>query len=366
MSEEKNVNKTDEKIVEKKPAKSKKRIKILIIFIITVIFSLLVIGVIGTILFGDKVFFNNKNGVINEVNDAYRFSGEILFSQVSGEYSFVTEFFASNGRVGNVVVDFLHRNKLISKVTVAENIDIGKCSDFGIVFKDYNDDGMSDFSHIFSTSNGKSVYKIYTLKKDGKLELLDDKEYSFPTTKFSLGLEVINGEYKYNVSKIFYDGYEIGIDAKSYTLNGERNNEYKKVNENSRLSFEDGRSIDSPKYKTSDSLPKEFLYNNPLLERYDVVKFITIDLDGNDLLEKLVYLFDSKTNDTRITLFDSDDNIVVNFLNVKGKRYELLDIVEFMDIDNDGVIEFITRSPDSDVVTVSKYCLGYYFPEVEF
>ena len=37
-----------------------------------------------------------------------------------------------------------------------------------------------------------------------------------------------------------------------------------------------------------------------------------------------------------------------------------------MTIDNDGVIELITKLPDSNEVTVSKYYLGYYFPKVEF
>ena len=65
-------------------------------------------------------------------------------------------------------------------------------------------------------------------------------------------------------------------------------------------------------------------------------------------------------------MFDNNDEVVVNFVNATDKKYGLGDVIELLDIDNDGTIEIITKLPDSNEVTISKYYLGYYFPETEY
>ena len=365
MSEEKEAEVVKEEVAPKKEVKKSKKAKVLIILLVTIIFTFLVVGIAGYILYGDKIFIDSNKGQ-NNITNVHRFTGQILFSQMIDNYSFVTEYVSTGEKVGNIVVNFLHRNVLVSNVVVAENIDISACSDYGIIFKDYNNDGMSDFSHIYKISDGKSMYRLYTLTKEGKLIRLDDKDYSFLSNKFSLGLDVKDGVYTYNEAKIYYDGYEIGLDTGVYELKGERNTGFSKVRADSKLSFSDNRNIELTKYEVTTTLTEAFYDKHSLLKRYNEVKVINIDLDGDEVTEKIVHFFDTDTKDTRIIVFDGEDEVTVNLVNVKGKKYELNDVVEFLDIDNDGVIELITKLPDSNEVTVSKYYLGYYFPKVEF
>ena len=102
------------------------------------------------------------------------------------------------------------------------------------------------------------------------------------------------------------------------------------------------------------------------VEKLFDVKVINIDLDNDGVNEKIVSFFDTKSIDTRIIMFDGEDDVIANLVNVKGKQYKLDDVVEFWDIDGDNVIEIITKLPDSNEVTVSKYYVGYYFPKVEY
>lgn len=366
MDEEKEVEGVKDEVSLKKEVKKKKGLKVLIIFLVTIIFTFLVIGIAGYILYGDELFLDLDKGPSNNVTNVHRFAGQILFSNMVDNYSFVTEYVPVDEKVGNVVVNFLYRNMLVSNVVVAESIDISDCGDYGIVFRDYNNDGMSDFSHIFKRNDGKSVYKVYTLTKEGKLVLLDDKEYSFSSNKFSLGLDVKDGGYTYNEAKLYYDGYEIGPDVGTYRLDSERRNGFSKVSEGSKLSFSDGHVLEKPMYKVETTLSDEFFYRHSLLKRYNEVKAINIDLDSDGFSEKIVSFFDSNTNDTRIIMFDKEDEVIANLINVKGKKFEFNDVVEFWDVDNDNVIEVITKLPDSNEITLSKYYFGYYFPKVEY
>lgn len=363
MEEEKNV--TKEQDLKTKGKKSKK-VKVIIAIIITLIFSLLVLGAGSFILFGDKILNNNTNKNPNNISNAHRFTGEILFSQMAGDYSFITEFISEDKKVGNVIVNFLYKNEFVSNIIVAENINIEKCSDYSIIFKDYNNDGTTDFAHISSIGDKKSVYKIYTLTKEGNLIRLDENEYNFKSNKFSLKLDIKDRKYIYNEAKVYYDGYKIGLDTGTYKLSEEKIDSYNKVNSESKISFEDGRKIEKPVFETLTVLNETFFSKHSLLKEYNEVEVINIDLDKDGAFEKIGCFYSGKTNNTRIIMFDNNDEVVVNFVNATDKKYELGDVIELLDIDNDGTIEIITKLPDSNEVTVSKYYLGYYFPEIEY
>lgn len=349
------------------PRKSKdKKAKIIILLIISLIFSFLVAGIVGFILFGDRILDNNEEKTPNNVSNAHRFTGEILFSQIVGDYSFVTEFISDVHNTGNVIVNFLYKNEFVSNITVAENINIEKCSDFSIIFKDYNNDGTTDFAHIFSLGDKESVYRIYTLTKEGNLIRLDENDYKFKSNKFSLMLEEKDGKYSYSGTKVYYDGYEIGMDTGTYRLNGEKVETYSKANGESKISFADNRKIEKSNFGKITSLDESFFTRHSLLKEYDQIEGIYIDLDNDGVTEKIICFYDSKLNRTRIIMFDGDDELAVNFVNEKDKKYKLDEIIELLDINGDGVTEIITKLPDSNEVTVSKYYLGYYFPEIEY
>lgn len=365
MEEEKTVEAVKKRSDKTKGKKSKK-IRVIIVIFITLMFSFFVLVAGRFILFGDKIFNNDANKGTNNVSNAHRFTGDILFSQIAGDYSFVTEFLSEDKKVGNVKVNFLYKNAFVSDIVVAENISIENISDYSIIFNDYNNDGTTDFSHISSVGNNESIYKIYTLTKDGKLIRLDENEYSFKSNKFSLKLEIKDGKYIYSEAKVYYDGYEIGLDTGTYKLNGKKTDEYSKVNGESKISFEDGRKIEKPVFETLTELNETFFNKHSLLKDYNELKVINTDLDKDGAFEKIGCFYNSKTNNTRIIMFDNNEEVVVNFVNVKDKKYKLEEVIELLDIDNDGTIEIITKLPDSNEVTISKYYLGYYFPEIEY
>jgi hypothetical protein len=238
--------------------------------------------------------------------------------------------------------------------------------DYSIVFKDYNSDGTTDFSHISFAGENESVYKLYTLTKEGKLVRLDETEYKFKSNKFSLKLDVKDGKYIYNEAQAYYDGYEIGLDAGIYKLNSEKKGNYEKVNSESKISFEDGRKIGKPVFETLTTLSEMFFNKHSLLKEYNEIKVINIDLDKDGTFEKIACFYNGKTNNTRIIMFDSSDDVVVNLVNAIDKKYELEEVIELLDIDSDGTVEIITKLPDSNEVVISKYYLGYYFPEIEY
>jgi flagellar basal body-associated protein FliL len=115
-----------EEITQKETKKSK-RVKILIILAITLIFSLMVIGIILFVLFGDEININEQNK-INSVTNVHKFSGEILFTQRAEDYTFVTEYISKDENVGDININFLYKNALVSKKVVAQDIDISSCS----------------------------------------------------------------------------------------------------------------------------------------------------------------------------------------------------------------------------------------------
>lgn len=99
-------------------------------------------------------------------------------------------------------------------------------SSFNLEFDDYNNDGDLDFTiGQYGSSNG-NVYKIFTLKKDGKVELLPIKDHSElfiskTTGKYSTKLNKINGdtfeiEYYNNAEGTFHDFYN--WDGKQFVL----------------------------------------------------------------------------------------------------------------------------------------------------
>lgn len=335
--------------------------KIICILVATIIFSFLILCVGGMILFRDGT---SKPKVNNSIPNAYRYTGEILFSQNIGDYTIATEFISENSKIGNINLTFLYNNVLVNNLIIAENIDISDFSDYGIIFNDYNNDGTIDFSYISSRNGNNSVYRIYTISNDAKIIRLNEEEYTFSSKKFSIGLTYSDGKYTYDDSKLYYDGYEISQDAGTYSLKGDRNINYKKVHEGSKLSFPSGKSIKLPKYTTEEKLSDEFLERHSLLKNYTTTNIINIDLDSDGNMEKIVYLFDETTKNTRIIAFDSIDEVIAILFDAKGKKYEQKDVLEFFDIDGDNIIEFIIKAPDKDEVEVTKYHGGYYFPKV--
>lgn len=348
-----------DELFSKRDRKKGKRIKVIFLLLVTLFFCLIVLGIACIILFGEDIYM--KNGQ-NNGSDVYRFSGEILFSQLIDKYCFVTEYIPTGENVGNLQINFLYENRLASNIVVAENINIERYKEYAIAFKDYNDDGMLDFSHVFKNNDDESIYKIYTLTKEGKLLKFNDEEYRFNSNKFSVALEVKDGEYTYNDVKLYYNGYEIGTDVGTYKLAGNKKTEYTRVNKYSNLSFQDNRTIDIPQYEMENSLSQMFLEKHNMFQKYNDVEVRKIDMDNDGNKEKLVYLFDKDTNDTEVILFDSFDEVVANLINVKGEKYEFNEVVELIDIDNDGTIELITKQPGLDEITISKYHFGYYFP----
>ena len=361
MDEEKKVDEKVEVKVEKK-APLKKWKKILGITVATLVITLLIIGVILSILFGDELNNRNKN-VIDNVSNVYRFSGELLFSKDVDNYTFVVEFCNANNNVGDIVIDFLYRNMLVSQKKVAENIDTSNCNDYGIFFKDYNNDGMLDFSYITSRNGEESNYKIYTLTTKGEIVLLTDEEYSAKTSKFSPAFNCGNGVYSYSDAKVFYDGYEVKNEVGDYKLISRGNDKYQKINAESKLSFSDNRSIDAPKTEKINDLGENFFERHSLLKKYETYTAISVDLDNDQKNEKIV-CFSDDNNGTRIIAFDSEDEVITTLVNLKDKKYSLDEIVELADLDGDEVAEIITRVPGNSEINICKYQWGYFFPKI--
>lgn len=359
--EEEKVNEVSKFESVKKPPMKKWK-KVLILAIVTIFASLMIFGIIISILFGDNTNSGN-NGVIDNVSNVYRFSGDILFSQNIEDYTFVVEFIEENAKKGDIMVDFLYRNMLVSQKTVAENIDISDCNDYGIYFEDYNKDGMLDFSYINSRDGENSYYKIYTLTSKGEIILLNEGAYEVTGKKFSVAFD--NDTGKYSTSVLYYDGYKIGTDAGTYELKGEANNEYRQINSNSKLSFADNRIIESVKNEKIDELSDIFFGKHSLLKSYSEYEAISVDLDNDEKFEKII-CFSDEVKGTRIIVFDSEDEVIANLINVKGKKYSLNSVIELADLDNDEIIEIITKLPNEDEVSISKYNLGYYFPKIVY
>lgn len=359
--EENKVNEVP-KIENVKKPPMKKWKKVLILAVVTILASLMIFGIIISILFGDNTNSGN-NGVIDNVSNVYRFSGDILFSQNIGDYTFVVEFLEKNNDIGEIMIDFLYRNMLVSQKTVAENIDISNCNDYGIYFEDYNKDGMLDFSYITSRDGEKSYYKIYTLTSKGEIILLNEDTYEVTGKKFSVAFE--NDTGKYSTSNLYYDGYKIGNDIGTYELKGEVNNEYRKINSDSKLSFTDNRIIESVKTEKIDELGNMFFEKHSLLKNYSECEAMSVDLDNDEKYEKLI-CFSDEVKGTRIILFDNEDEVIANLVNVKSEKYSLNNVIELADLDNDGIIEIITKLPSNDEVSISKYNLGYYFPKIVY
>lgn len=361
MEEEKKVNEVPKFETEKKPPMKKWK-KVLILAVVTLFVSLMIFGIIFSILFGDNINSGN-NSVIYNVSNVYRFSGDILFSQNIGDYTFVVEFLEKNNDVGDIMIDFLYRNVLVSQKVVAESIDISYCNDYGIYFKDYNNDGMLDFSYITSRNGESSYYKIYTLTSKGEIILLNETSYKVDGKKFSVAFE--NDSGKYVESEIYYDGYKIGTDVGTYELKGEISNEYKKISLDSKLSFSDNRTVETVKTENIAELGTNFFERHSLLEAYSEYEAISVDLDNDENFEKLI-CFSDDVKGTRIIAFDSEDEVIANLVNVKGKKYSLNSVIELVDLDNDEVIEIITKLPSENEVSISKYNLGYYFPKIVY
>ena len=99
-------------------------------------------------------------------------------------------------------------------------------SSFNLEFDDYNNDGDLDFTiGQYGTSNG-NIYRIFTLRKDGKVEQLPIKDHpdlfiSHRTGYYSTKLNKINGttfeiEYYNNAEGTFHDFYQ--WDGKQFVL----------------------------------------------------------------------------------------------------------------------------------------------------
>lgn len=363
MDEMKNVNEKVEVKSEKK-VPFKKWKKVLVIIAVTFIVTLLVAGAVLSILFGDEL--NGKNNkIIDNVSNVYRFSGELLFSRDIENYTFVVEFCDAKDNVGNIFIDFLYRNMLVSQRKVAENIDISNCSDYGIFFNDYNGDGMLDFSYIASKNGEESIYKIYTLTTKGEIVLLTESEYSAKVSKFSPAFKYENGVYVYPETEVFYDGYEIKTDVGEYKLTSKSNDKYNKINSTSKLSFSDNRKVEMPKLEKVENLGESFFERHSLLAKYEEYNAVSVDLDNDGENEKIV-CFADKNKGTRIIAFDGMDEVIVTLVDLKDGIYSLEEIVELADLDGDGVLEIITKAPLEKEVSVSKYQGGYYFPKINY
>lgn len=361
MGEEKNVNEKEEIKIGKNPPLKKWK-KVLGLIVITLVSTALIAGIVVTILFDDEL--NNKNNkVIDNVSNVYRFSGELLFSKAIGNYTFVVEFCKANGNTGDIFIDFLYKNVLVNQKKVSENIDISNCNDYGIFFKDYNKDGMLDFSYISARNGEESIYKIYTLTTKGEIVPLTEEEYSEKTCKFSPVFREENGVYTCSNPEIYYDGYKIKADVGAYKLTGLSNDKYQKINSTSKLSFSDNRNIEPKKVEKIDDLGEIFFERHSLLKKYENYNAISVDLDNDEKNEKIV-CFSDQNKGTRIIVFDNNDEVIVTLVDLKDGKYSFEEIVELVDLDGDKVTEIVTKAPLEREVSISKYQGGYYFPKI--
>ena len=151
-------------------------------------------------------------------------------------------------------------------------------SSFKIEFDDYNNDGDLDFTiGQYASSNG-NVYRIFTLKKDGKIEELQIKDsselfISKSTGYYSTKLNKINGNafeteyYDNSVPATFHDVYK--WDGKQFVLEKSQ-----KMTQDEALSVTPTNSKDTPQ---STSIRKgaqknnstfSNAYNNPIDEYF--------------------------------------------------------------------------------------------------
>lgn len=95
-------------------------------------------------------------------------------------------------------------------------------SSFEFQFDDYNDDGDLDFTIGQFTSNNGRDYKLFTLREDGKIEVLPIRDYS------SLFISKVTGYYSTKLTKIdnvtfnieYYDNIKEKNSEDVYKWNG--------------------------------------------------------------------------------------------------------------------------------------------------
>ncbi len=151
-------------------------------------------------------------------------------------------------------------------------------SSFKIEFDDYNNDGDLDFTiGQYASSNG-NVYRIFTLKKDGKIEELQIKDsselfISKSTGYYSTKLNKINGNafeteyYDNSVPATFHDVYK--WDGKQFVLEKSQ-----KITQDEALSVTPTNSKDTPqntsigKGAQKNNSTFSNAYNNPIDEYF--------------------------------------------------------------------------------------------------
>lgn len=167
----------------------------------------------------------------NDISSYAKVNESLRIIMVSGKYyeDWNPGAYMGTNWEGQFVIDLADE----SGKTIAET-DLSKMfnepllfnSSFNLEFDDYNNDGDLDFTiGQYGSSNGR-VYKIFTLRKDGRVEQLPIKDHpdlfiSNTTENYSTRLNKINGdtfeiEYYNNAEGTFHDFYK--WDGKQFVL----------------------------------------------------------------------------------------------------------------------------------------------------
>ena len=105
--------------------------------------------------------------------------------------------------------------------------------------------------------------------------------------------------------------------------------------------------------KVVNAVPDIVAQNNDL-SKYDSVKAIITDLDGNGTTEYVLILANRKTGYSKITLVDSQGSKVADLAYIEKSKWESatteeyhlsISNIEIIDIDNDGTMEIVLELP---------------------
>jgi len=331
------------KTKEKSEGKVKRKL-MLISGILTIIF--IVIAVIGVVLFGED---NSKNNYITP--NSYSFLGNVLTTvDVYKDISLAIE-----EKDNSIYAVTLRNHELVNNKVICSNIDYSDINDFSVVLGEYNLDNNKDFSYISGKNDTGYIYKFYTIDKVGNINELAIDNITLDTKKASVRLIKNGDKYEYNAPIFYYDGYKVSAEVGAHKLD-EKTTVKKTISRTSKISI-DGRYKAIPrKYKIVDEIPESLSNANSYLNEVSAQQCIEVDLEGDGLTEYIVKFV--REGKTYINLFDNSYNFVINLVIRDGDK-KLNEVIEIVDVDNDGVMEVIVIKDSS--LEVHKYNRGFYY-----
>ncbi len=122
--------------------------------------------------------------------------------------------------------------------------------------------------------------------------------------------------------------------------------------------------------KVVNTIPEIIENNNSLVKKYDTVKTLIVDLDGNGTDEYILALANKSTGFSTITMFDSKGTKVADLASIEKSKwkngtnneyYLSINNLETIDVDNDGIMEIILEIPHATgnpTVSLLKYNNG--------